>query len=94
MPIDKDNPNVLNLDYPVTLNGEKTSRLELRRPTVEDQLATEGMSQSKGEIHLFANLAMVSPDVIKKMDMLDYLELQELYGAFLERKTDGTDTTS
>ena len=96
MPVDKANPNTLVLDFPVTINGDTTSRLEMRRPTVEDQLAIEGMnlSQSKGEIHLFSNLTMVSPDVIKKMDLRDYLELGELYSSFLERKSDGVDSTS
>lgn len=78
--------NTLTLQFPVKdpSNPSHTiTVLTLRRPVVEDQLAVENLSRAMQEITMFANLAQVSPDLIKKLDLYDYSKLQALFTDFL-----------
>ena len=58
----------------------------MRRPLVRDlssaQRAGDG-TPAGTEVALFANLCEVAPDVLDKMDLGDYQELQEAYDGFL-----------
>ena len=74
------------LEYPFNDPSNPSSRitcLTLRRPKVADQLAVENLSLAMQEITMFSNLAEVSPEVIKNMDMADYNKVQEAYKSFL-----------
>jgi len=75
----------ITLQYPVTVNGAETTGLSMRRPKVRDMLIGEkkGKSDAEKEIHIFANLCEVSPDVIQELDMVDYGTLQKEYQDFL-----------
>ena len=79
------NTTTLTLTFPVTLNGIETTALSMRRPKVRDMLVGEkkGKSDAEREIHVFANLCEVTPDLIQELDMADYAELQKTYQDFL-----------
>ena len=75
----------IKLDYPVTVNNEKVTKLQLRRPTVLDMLAADEVqgSDAKKEIRMFCNLCEVAPEVIHALDIADYGKLQKAYQSFL-----------
>lgn len=90
MPINESNPNRLDLDYPFEYQGQRYEYLDVRRPTVEDQLVIAPLMKKddvRGEIQLFANLSMMAPEAIQKMDMADYNALQEMYKGFFHGKS-------
>ncbi|QSH40920.1 phage tail assembly protein [Lentisphaerota bacterium ZTH] len=77
----------VKLEYAIEVNGQEVTELEVRRPTVKDQLAAErkGKNQYQGEkeVMMFADLCCLAPEDIYKMDMKDYLKLQEVFKHFL-----------
>ncbi|MDH5179762.1 MAG: phage tail assembly protein [Gammaproteobacteria bacterium] len=75
------------LEYPVTVNGQEYSELNMRRPKVRDQKAAsvKGKTDAEREISLFANLCEVEPALIEELDMTDYTAIQETYQDFLSR---------
>ncbi len=80
---------MVNLDYPVTVNGEAYSYLMLRRSKVKDRLLVAKLSDltdEEKEIRFFANLCNVAPDVIQELDEVDYKQLSEGYMSFFTQK--------
>lgn len=75
----------IELTYPIEIAGAKISTISMRRPKVKDQLVSEkaGPTSAEKEVRLFCNLCEVSPEVIQELDMVDYLQLQKAYTAFL-----------
>jgi hypothetical protein len=58
----------------------------MRRPKVRDQLVVAKMKNvdaQEREVRIFANLCEVPPAVIESLDILDLLELQDVYRGFL-----------
>jgi len=94
-------PNVpltetIDLLVPVEVDGKVYETLTMRRPKVADQLL---MSKLKGsddekEVRLFANLCEESPEVIKALDLADYMRLQETYRGFLSYRNRTSDELS
>ena len=79
------NKTDITLTYPVSVSGIETATLSMRRPKVRDMLAGDkrGKTDAEKEIHIFANLCEVSPEVIEELDMMDYAEVQKAYQDFL-----------
>lgn len=75
----------ITLDYPITHDGQTFTELTLRRPTVGDNLAAQkgGISDADREVRLIANLAEVAPEIIHRIDMKDYGQLQRTLAGFL-----------
>lgn len=75
----------VTLEYPVEHNGTTIETINVRRPTMGDQLAAEKLtgSELEQEVGMFANLCMLEPAVIKMLDMKDYKKLQAVYKGFL-----------
>ena len=78
--------NTIKLTHPITVDGVSYTELNIRRSKVKDRLAVSSMqgSNEQKEIHLFANLCNVSPDVIKELDEMDYIKIQKAYMAFFD----------
>lgn len=76
----------LKLEYPINYNGQTINELNVRRSKIKDRLAISFMkcSDEEKEVRLFANLAEVTPDVIKELDESDYKEFQNLYLSFFK----------
>jgi hypothetical protein len=74
----------IKFDRPVTIGGTEVTMLQMREPTVEDQLTAEesGKTQARREVALFANLCEVSRDDIGRLPLKEYRQLQEAYEAF------------
>lgn len=75
----------IELDFPVTVDGQEHKTLTMRRAKVGDQKAAEKSATSDAEVEtiLFANLCEVPPEVIDELDMFDYGKVQEKYKGFL-----------
>lgn len=75
----------IELQYPVTVDGQIINAINLRRPTVRDRLVSERSSGSDAEkeVRLVANLCEMAPDHIELLDMADYVKLQECLAGFL-----------
>ncbi len=75
----------ISLDYPVAIDGTEVSVLHMRRPKVADTFLAQKSTKSDAEkeLDLFANLCEVSPDDLKKLDMMDYGKLQDQYVNFM-----------
>ncbi|QTI81503.1 phage tail assembly protein (plasmid) [Roseomonas marmotae] len=75
----------IELSRPLDISGAKVSVLQMREPTVEDQLVADKMGgdNRQTEIVLFANLCGVTPDDIKHMSLRDYRKVQQAFMGFI-----------
>ncbi|WP_419779815.1 phage tail assembly protein [Maridesulfovibrio sp.] len=78
----------ITLDYPVKTGKNKDVEIKelfMRRGKVRDQGAARASSKNDFdyEVHLFANLCEVTPDIINDLDLKDYQKLQKEYKGFL-----------
>ncbi|UDQ97816.1 phage tail assembly protein [Lentisphaerota bacterium WC36G] len=75
----------IKLLIPVEINGEKIKEINMRRPTLGDQLNADRAcdSDSEIEIHLMASLTEIAPKDLEKLDLADYKKLQEQFQSFL-----------
>lgn len=75
----------VELRYGVEAEGGEVMELTMRPPLARDSRdAMRGSNgQAEMEIRLFSNLCGVAPDTIERLQMADYLRVQEAYQAFL-----------
>lgn len=80
----------VKLSYPVTLGGQKTEVLNIRRPKVRDQLIADKQNKSDAdkEVHLMSLLAEVEPAVIQELDLDDYSEVQKVIVGFRKKRSE------
>ncbi len=73
-----------HLKYPVTVDGETTTDLTLRRPKTRDLRKSHKV---KGELDQIAamivDLAEVSPKVVDELDAEDFAAVGDIIGNFL-----------
>lgn len=69
---------------PAIVGGVEVNQIEMREPTVEDQLIADKITggDAAKEVAIFANLCEVSPDDIKKLTLRNYRKLQEAFVFF------------
>ena len=73
----------IKLQFPVTVDGQEYTALQMRRCQVKDRrLAAQNKTAEEQEIALIANLCEVPPSVIDELDAVDYAKLQELLSSF------------
>ncbi|MES2141908.1 MAG: phage tail assembly protein [Pseudomonadota bacterium] len=77
----------IQLAYPIPTNGVTTNIIKVRRPTVGDSLVADSLSGSdlEKEAYLMASLCQISPEDIKKMDLIDYEKIKD---ALVKKKGD------
>ena len=75
----------IQLDYPIMIDGQKITRIDMRRPKVRDRLLSEKLdgSDAEKEVRLLANLCEFPPQQLEELDMADYVKLQEALADFL-----------
>lgn len=75
----------LVLNYPITISGKTVDRLDVRRPTLGDQLAADKMrgSDADKEVALMVSLTGLEPANLSDLDLMDYRRLQQVYEGFL-----------
>jgi hypothetical protein len=74
----------ISLEYPVTVEGREVAEISLRRPRVNDVVASRKgkKDDADAEVALIANLAGLPPSAILDLDLSDYKKLQEAIGDF------------
>jgi hypothetical protein len=79
-------PITIDLKHPFTSSGVKVSSVKMRRPTVDDMVAAGDGDQSdaRKEVTLFANLCMLNPGDLGKMDFADFKKLQAAFASFAD----------
>ncbi|XPV77925.1 MAG: phage tail assembly protein [Desulfovibrio sp.] len=82
----------IKLGFPITHDKVEIKEFTMRRPTVGDQVDNDNLGGSVGdkELRLFANLCETSPQALRKMDISDYREMQQVYRGFLKPKAAST----
>lgn len=76
----------IKLHTPLEIGGTKVPAMQMREPTINDQLvfeATKGSDAIK-EVQLFANLCGHSAEEVKSLTIRDYRRLQGAYGTFTD----------
>lgn len=74
----------VTLSRPRSIEGNETSVVRMREPTVEDM---ERFQESKGseaqrEVAMIANLCELPPDEVRKFPLRDYARMQAAFGLF------------
>lgn len=78
---------VVELDYPVTIDGREITSLSLRRMRAGDALvAEEETNKTRAGYALFARLAGVDVGVIEALDMEDFAKLSEAMVGMLGKR--------
>ena len=75
----------IKLLIPIEINGATVKEINMRRPTLGDQLnADRACDSDRGkEIHIIASLTEIAPEDLEKLDLADYKKLQEQFQSFL-----------
>lgn len=75
----------IELDFPVTYNGETISTLNMRRPKVRDQRVVNKCNGDEldVDIKMFTILCEVAEAVIDDMAPTDFKKLQDAFSDFL-----------
>lgn len=75
----------IKLKFPIEFNGLKIDTLEMRRCNAGDREQAElaGKTDAAREIALFSSLTETEPGAIRKLDLADYVQLQETFQSFL-----------
>lgn len=74
----------IKLDYPVTVDGEQITEINLRRPKARDYLTASrsAPTSAEQEVRMICNLAEVSDKVVEELDWADYLKVQAVLQNF------------
>ena len=79
-------PNKTKIDFsdrPITIDGTEVKSLEMREPTVGDQLAVDKLSSAaEKEVAMFANLCEIAPATLHGLSIKQYGKLQDAYADF------------
>ncbi|MBA1446527.1 MAG: phage tail assembly protein [Chromatiales bacterium] len=80
------------LKYPVTVDGEEITSLNLRRVNVLDlEVMEKQQGQLTRSVTLLSQVSERSPDVIRQMDAADFNAASDLVADFLEYPRSGSD---
>lgn len=71
----------IKLKKPLIIDGVSFDSLDMREPTVDDQLAADKAKGTPGEqeVFMFANLCGVAPDDLRRLSLADYKKLQNAF---------------
>lgn len=77
---------IIKLKKPITVDGVPFSSLEMREPTVADQLAAQKQTgtDAEQELAMIANLCMVKPEDLHQLTLRDYRAVQEAFAGFFD----------
>ena len=71
--------SIIELDYPIMVDGSEVKTVSLRRPKVRDLIAAAkgNRGNEERELSLIANLAEMSPQDLEELDVKDYAKAQK-----------------
>lgn len=75
----------IQLSKAINIDGAETKVLQMREPTVADQLAMDraGGSDAEKELSMIAMLCMVKPADLHQLTLKDYKKVQATFVGFL-----------
>jgi hypothetical protein len=88
---DLNQPVTIALTTPIKVSGVDVNVLQMRRPTMAQQIAARMASRDtkmvaeQEDLHMFASLCSVQPNELLALDMADYLHMVEVFANFLKR---------
>jgi hypothetical protein len=90
--VDKRTEADIDLDYPITVDGETIKVLKMRRPKVRDSLKQNRSKSNDFEkgLTLIADLVERPVEVLEELDEVELEKLQKQYMAFTGRQDDTT----
>lgn len=76
----------IELSKAIKIDGAEVKALNMREPTVGDQLAMEktGGSDAEKELSMIAMLCMVKPADLNQLTLRDYKKVQEAFVGFIK----------
>lgn len=76
--------SIIELDYPIMVDGTEVKTVSLRRPKVRDLIAAAkgNRGNEERELSLIANLAEMSPQDLEELDVKDYAKAQKTLSDF------------
>ena len=78
----------IKLEFPVTVDGQAYTELQMRRCKVKDRrIASKQPTPADQEVTLIANLCEVPPNVIDELDAMDYEKCAEALRGFFGSST-------
>lgn len=81
----------IELQYPVTVDGEEISTLSLRRPRMRDMKRQQKVKDDlEKAMTMIADLAEVSPKVVEELDPVDFTRLSDWVGNCMPQPEDAT----
>lgn len=92
----------IELDFPIKVDGNEVTELEMRRPKLRDHLwlkakqketrKNQKMDELDSDIAMFARLLDVDESVLGQLDMADWGKLGAAYTQFTEASTPSQST--
>tara|TARA_E500000331_G_scaffold85277_2_gene80803 strand:- start:42 stop:326 length:285 start_codon:yes stop_codon:yes gene_type:complete len=81
---------IIDLQYPVSIDGTEVLQLSMRRPTVRDQILFEDGkgSDARKIVKMLSNLCEVSDETIMELDQSDFLKLSEVLQGFQDPQSE------
>ena len=82
----QEGPQTITLRKPISIDGVSVTQLQMREPTVGDQLANAKRSgtDAEKELAFIANLCMVKPSDLHALTPRDFKRVQEVLLGFFE----------
>lgn len=81
------NEVIIQLDFPIELNGLAVNEIAMRRPTVGDRLSADNSNKADSEfskeVLFIANLCGAAPREFNSLDLKDYNKFTEKLSNFL-----------
>lgn len=76
----------IELSRPLKIAGANVTHMQMREPTVRDQLTFEKMkgSEAEREMTLLGNLCEFSPEQLQELPVRDYRRLAAAYQGFTD----------
>jgi len=78
-------PKEIKFSREYELNGAMSDTIEMREPTINDEINAQETAPSEGmlQLTLFANLCDLSIDELKQISSKDGQKIAEVYNSFL-----------
>lgn len=89
---------IIQLDYPLVVDGEQITELAVRMPRVKHMMGLPKTGdQVEEDTHLYARLTGVNPEDLKELALPDMQKLNEVFQSFLsppDQQTNGATPSS
>lgn len=75
---------IINLEYPIKINGMESSVISIRRPKVKDfMIWAKEKDEGKKDVIMISHLANLTPEEVAELDLKDFKKISEVVASFL-----------